>query len=35
MWRGLRRLEDMALGVLLMKGTFSEKSLRDFNFEFG
>lgn len=35
MWRGLRRLEDMALGVLLMKGTFSEESLRDFNFEFG
>jgi hypothetical protein len=35
MWRGLRRLEDMALGVLLMKGTFSEKSLRNFNFEFG
>jgi hypothetical protein len=35
MWRGLRRLEDMTLGVLLIKGSFSEKRLRDFNFEFG
>jgi hypothetical protein len=35
MWRGLRRLEDMVLGVLLTKGIFSEKSIRDSNFEFG
>ncbi len=35
MWRGLRRLGDMVLGVLLAKGIFSEKSLRDFKFEFG
>lgn len=35
MWRGLRRLGDMALGLLLMKGKLSEKSLRDFSFEFG
>ncbi|MGR3180018.1 MAG: hypothetical protein ACUZ8E_18410, partial [Candidatus Anammoxibacter sp.] len=35
MWRGLRRMEDMVLGLLLMKGKVSEKSLRDFNFAFG
>lgn len=35
MWRGIRRLEDMVIGALLMKGDLSEKSLRDFCFEFG
>ena len=34
MWRGLRRLKDVVLGFLLMKGKVSEKSLRDFSFEF-
>ncbi|MGR3176837.1 MAG: hypothetical protein ACUZ8E_02115 [Candidatus Anammoxibacter sp.] len=34
-WRGLRRMEDIVLGLLLMKGKVSEKSLRDFNFAFG
>lgn len=35
MWRGIRRLEDIVIGLLLMKGELSEKSLRDFSFEFG
>jgi len=34
MWRGLCRLEDMVLGLLLMQGKVSEKSLRDFSFQF-
>ncbi|ODS31351.1 MAG: hypothetical protein SCARUB_03518, partial [Candidatus Scalindua rubra] len=35
MWRGIRRLEDIAIGVLLMKEDLSEKALSAYCFEFG
>lgn len=35
MWRGIRRLEDIVLGVLLVKGNLSEKTLGAYCFEFG
>lgn len=35
MWRGIRRLEDIVIGVLLMKGDLSEKALSAYCFEFG
>ena len=35
MWRGIRRLEDMTIGVLLMKGDLSKKALSAYCFEFG
>ena len=35
MWRGIRRLQDLVMGVLLMKGDHSDKSLSAYCFEFG
>ncbi len=35
MWRGIRRLEDIVIGVLLMKGDLSKKALSAYCFEFG
>jgi len=32
MWRGFRRIEGVALGLLLMKGQFSEIYLRGYCF---
>lgn len=34
-WRGILRLEDIVIGVLLMKGDLSEKALSAYCFEFG
>lgn len=35
MWRGLRRLEDIALGASLMKGYLSDKILKSYNSDYG
>lgn len=35
MWRGIRRLQDLVIGMLLMKGDLSEKTLSTYCFEFG
>ena len=35
MWRGIRRLQDLVIEMLLMKGDLSEKTLSTYCFEFG
>ncbi len=35
MWRGIRRLQDLVLGMLLMKENLPEKTLNTYCFEFG